>query len=103
MAMRSPMKQAKPRRVFSDEFKRGAVRQLLESGKPLDAVARELGLTPSSLFSWRLKYTPAERGSTLAPDERTELEALRKKVAELEEDKAILKKAAVFFAKESAK
>jgi transposase len=38
---------------------------------------------------------------TLSNDERTELEQLRRRVRELETDKAILKKAAAFFAKES--
>ena len=97
----------KQRRFFAEEFKRGAVRHLLESGKPLDGVARELGVVPSSLFRWRAKYGPAANSSvtasSLSVDEKAELAALRKKVAELEEDKDILKKAAAFFAKESTK
>lgn len=97
----------KQRRFFTEEFKRGAVRHLLESKKPLDVVARELGVAPSSLFNWRAKYGPVtglvEATSSLSVDEKAELAALRKKVAELEEDKDILKKAAAFFARESTK
>lgn len=97
----------KARREFTEEFKRDAVRLLLESKKPLDVVARELQVTPSSLFSWRAKYgsPAAASGSTgsLDHDERAELDALRRRVRELEEDRLILKKAAAFFARESTK
>jgi hypothetical protein len=37
------------RRQFSDEFMAGAVRLVLDEGKTIGAVARELDLTPSPL------------------------------------------------------
>jgi hypothetical protein len=37
------------RRQFSEEFKEGAVRLVLDEGKTVGAVARELDLTPSAL------------------------------------------------------
>ena len=40
------------RRQFSDEFRAGAVRLVLDEGKTMGAVARELDLTPSSLGNW---------------------------------------------------
>ena len=52
----SRMSQARParrvRRQFSDEFKAGAIRLVLEEGKTVGAVARELDLTPSALAEW---------------------------------------------------
>lgn len=42
----------RPRRQFSDEFKEGAVRLVLDEGKSVGAVARELDLTPSALSGW---------------------------------------------------
>lgn len=95
------------RRQFTDEFKLEAVRLLLESGRTLEAVARELDVTPSSLFNWREELGPKLVGEkatgALGGDERAELEMLRRQVRVLEEEREILKKATAFFAKESVK
>ena len=99
------------KRQYTNEFKEDVVRHLLETKKPLVVVARELDVTPSALFRWRaefggpLGYQPSvvSTTATQVPDAQRELESLRRKVRELEEDKAILKKAAAFFAKESLK
>ena len=40
------------RRQFSEEFRIGAVRLILDEGKAVGAVARELDLTPSALAQW---------------------------------------------------
>jgi transposase len=50
----------RPRRRFSDEFKEGAVRLVLDEGKTVGAVARELDLTASALGLW-VKHAQAER------------------------------------------
>jgi len=41
-----------PRRPFSEEFKEGAVRLVLDEDKTVGAVARDLELTPSALALW---------------------------------------------------
>jgi transposase len=43
----------KPRRSFTDEFKREAVALLQSSGRPLMQIAEELGIQPSMLRNWR--------------------------------------------------
>jgi transposase len=48
------------RRRFSDEFKDGAVRLVLDEGKTVGAVARELDLTASALGLW-VQHVRAER------------------------------------------
>ena len=91
------------RRQFSEEFKEGAVRLVLDEGKTVGAVARELDLTASAL-SLRVRHARAERthGKTgLTKAEREELAALRKENRVLREEREILKKAAAFFAKQS--
>ena len=40
-------------RKYDEEFRRNAVDLYLSSGKPLATVARELGVTPNSLRSWK--------------------------------------------------
>jgi transposase len=91
------------RRQFSEEFKEGAVRLVLDEGKTVGAVARELDLTASALSLW-VRHARAERthGKTgLTKAERDELAALRKENRVLREEREILKKAAAFFAKQS--
>jgi transposase len=91
----------RPRRQFSEEFKQQAVRLVLDEGKSVGSVARELDLVPSALGQW-VKHAQAERthGRTgLTTAEREELSRLRKQVRILEEEREILKKAAAFFAK----
>ena len=92
------------RRRFSEEFRVGAVRLVLDEGKTVGAVARDLDLTPSSLANW-VKQAQADRtkGRTgLTTDERAELAQLRKDNRELRTEREILKKAAAFFAKHQA-
>ena len=89
------------RRQFTDEFRAGAVRLVLDEGKTVGAVARELDLTASSLANWvqhaRVDRTHGKSGLTTA--EREELARLRKENRELRTEREILKKAAAFFAK----
>ena len=102
----SPMPDTKPRRTrrsFTDDFKAGAIRLVLDEGQSVAAVARDLGLTESSLRNWvehaRADRTKGKTGLTTA--EREELARLRKENRVLQEERDILKKAAAFFAKHS--
>ena|SRR5437763_12634694 len=91
------------RRRFSEEFKAQTVRLIVEEGKSVHAVARELDLVPSAVGLW-VKHARADRtkGKTgLTTAEREELARLRKENRILQEERDILKKAAAFFAKQS--
>jgi transposase len=94
-------KRRRPRRQFTDEFKAGAVRLVLDEGKSVGAAARDLDLTETALREWvkraRADRTHGRTGFTTA--EREELARLRKEVRELRTERDILKKAAAFFAK----
>ena len=94
-------KARRTRRAFSEEFKAGAVRLILDEGRSVSAVARELDLTASAVGYW-VKQEQAERTkgkSGLMKDEREELVRLRRENRILQEERDILKKAAAFFAK----
>jgi len=97
-------KAGRTKRTFTPEFKAGAVRLVLDEGKTIAEAARSLGLTPSSLRVWVVRARADRDGGKtgLTTDERAELAQLRKQVRQLEMEKAILKKAAAFFAKENA-
>src|SRR5260221_3133313 len=93
------------RRVFSEEFRAGAVRLVLEEGKSAGVVARDLDLTESALRGWvaraQADRTKGKSGG-LTTLEREELAHLRKEVRQLRLERDVLKKAAVFFANENA-
>jgi len=90
------------RRRFSEEFKDGAVRLVLDEGKTMGAVARELDLTASALGLW-VRQARAERTkgkSGLMQAERDELTRLRKENRELRMERDLLKKVSALFAKD---
>lgn len=91
----------RPRRRFDEEFKAQAVRLVLEEGKSVGSVARDLDLTETALREWvnraRADRTKGKTGLTTA--EREELTRLRRENRILQEEREILKKAAAFFAK----
>jgi len=92
----------RPRRSFTDEFRAGAVRLVLDEGKTIPQVARDLDLTRSALRTWveraRADRTKGKSGG-LTTAEREELGQLRKQVRELTMERDILKEAAAYFAK----
>ena len=82
----------RPRRRFSKEFKREAVRLVRDSGKNLSQISRELGVQTSVLSAWKA-MVEAEEKTGLTPDELEELKQLRKDKARLEMEVEILGKA----------
>jgi transposase len=96
-------KPRRTRRRFDSEFKEQAVRLVLDEGKSVGAVARDLDLTETALREW-VKRAQADRtkGRTgLTTAERDELVRLRRALRIAEEERDILKKATAFFAKQS--
>jgi transposase len=76
---------------------------VLDEGKTVGAVARELDLTASALSLW-VQHARSERTkgkSGLMKEEREELARLRKENRIVTEERDILKKAVAFFAKQS--
>ena len=99
--MAQETKKRRPKRSLTEEFKAGAVRLVLDEGKTVPQVARDLDLTRSSLRLWveqaRADRSKGKTGLTTA--EREELAKLRKQVRELGMERDILKAAAAYFAK----
>ena len=103
--MAGETKQRRQRRSFTDEFRAGAVRLVLDEGKTIPQVARDLDLTESALRIW-VERARADQGTgrpgVLTSAERQELADLRKEVRTLRMQRDILKKAAAFFANENS-
>ena len=83
------------------EFRREAVALLRSSGKTVSQLASELGVSPQSRRNWARQIdVDAGKAEGLRSEEREELRRLRREVKTLTEEREILKKAAVFFAKD---
>jgi transposase len=94
----------KPRARYTLEFKLEALR-LVKAGQSAGVVAATLGLAGQTLHNWQ----KAERegrlggaGSRPVSPEQMELARLRAELAKTKMELAIVKKAAAYFARESA-
>lgn len=88
---------------FDKHFKEEAIRLVLEQRRPAAAVAKELGIHVHTLYKWTSQFKQHKENAFpgsghLRPDD-AEIKRLKKMVADLEEENAILKKAAAIFAK----
>ena len=95
------------RLTFSSEFKREAVRMLEQGDKDAAQLARELGIRRNQLYKWKLEIDSygeaAFPGQGNRPSHRPmiRLPCAQKISACLKEEIEILKKAAIYFARES--
>lgn len=89
---------------YSAEFKRDAVALVRSSGRTVTAVARELGVSPEGLRNW-VRQDDTDHGGgpagALTSAEKEELRRLRRQNREQQQTIEVLRKATVFFAKES--
>jgi transposase len=87
---------------YPEEFRREAVRLARMGDKPQRRLARDLGVSDVTLRNWlkEEKAAKGERPDGLSSDERDELRRLRDENAKLRVEREILRKAAVFFARE---
>ena len=98
----------KPKRPkFSLEFKQDAARLVIEKGYTQQEAADHLGISLSALGRWVRAERPATKDEPLLKKNslnlahQDELVKLRKENERLRMEREILKKAAVFFAKET--
>jgi Transposase and inactivated derivatives len=89
--------------VYSTEFKEEAIKRVKESKLPSATVAKELGISENTMRSWlkaEKKYKKeAFIGSGNLRQEEKRTKELERKIQDLEEENAILKKATAIFAK----
>ncbi|MCD2109409.1 transposase [Rhodococcus erythropolis] len=89
---------SRKRRSFTTEYKVEAARRVIDSGRTIAEVARELGINEALLGLWlaaerrRIEAAAASGDQPLTAAERTELARLRRQVSEQEKDIASLKK-----------
>jgi transposase len=90
-------------RKFDEDFKRGAVQLVFETGKPIAVVARELGINDGTLGNWCASERRRREGNgaALSEDERAELARLRKEVTELRMQRDVLKRSVALWVDEA--
>ena len=85
---------------YPEEFKQEAVALVLEQDYTPQQAADTVGIDVKLIYNWKQKMEAERAPGVLNQEERAELLALRKDVKNLRIEKAILKKASAFFAKE---
>lgn len=81
-------------RTYDEDFKREAIRLAKTSGKTISAVAKDLGMKKSTLYGWVYDSTETETGEIVT---NTEITKLRRELADMTEQRDILKKAVAIF------
>jgi transposase-like protein len=87
------------RRRFSPQFKAEAVQMVIETGKPIAVVARDLGIHDGTLGNWvnawRREHTVPDQ--PVDPVERARVKEMEEELRRLRMENEFLKKAAAFF------
>jgi transposase len=93
------MPKAASARRYTDEFKKDAVALLRSSGRPIREVAKQLGISDTSLSAWAREMSEDAQQSD--PELEKEAARLRKRIKELESEIDILKKFTAYWVKGS--
>jgi transposase len=95
-------------RSYPEAFKLEALALLKQGEKSAGQIERELGITPGMLVKWRARYQAVEKGMQelhLEPSDletaKAEIKRLQCELAEVEEEREILKKAVNIFSRRS--
>ncbi len=94
----------KVQKTYTPEFKREAVRLAQSSGKPITQVARELGISDTSIHQWRKEL--AEHGSEAFPGsghqtaQEEEIRRLKRELERVQMERDILKKTLGIFTRD---
>jgi transposase len=96
-------------RKYTEEFKLEALQLLKSTGKSAGQIERDLGITPGLLVKWRNRYQVISQGENQTHLEVSDFEAakreikrLQRQLAEVEEEREILKKTINIFSRKSA-
>ena len=96
---------AKVQKVYTREFKEEAVRLVQMSGKSITQIARELGISDSSIHQWRKELTQQGKEAFPGSGHQTALEEenrrLKRELERVQQERDILKKVVSIFSRDS--
>ena len=95
----------KPYETYTKEFKLEAIRLMNTSDRPASEIAMQLGIRRNQLYKWKDQMSkngdvPSPKLGRPKKEDQSETARLRQENKRLQEENEILKKAAIFFAKE---
>ena len=95
----------KPYETYTKEFKLEAIRLMNTSDRPASEIAMQLGIRRNQLYKWKDQMSksgdvPSPKLGRPKKEDQSETAQLRQENKRLKEENEILKKAAIFFAKE---
>jgi len=95
----------RPYKTYPKEFKLEALKQMESSDRPASEIAMQLGIQRNQLYKWKEQMNkkgdvPTAKKGRPKKEDQSEAARLRQENKRLKEENEILKKAAVFFAKE---
>ena len=87
------------KRSYDEEFKKQAVRLYFEQGKSYRQLGSDLGVPEATLAGWVLSgnYPRSPSGKVVDTETLAELKMLRSELADMREERDILKKALAIF------
>ena len=88
---------------YTDEFKQEAVNQVVVHGYSVADVSKRLGVSAKSLYDWVKVFSKPTKKRQEDADLQAEVARLKKELKRAQQERDILKEAAVFFAGESKK
>ena len=86
---------------YSDEFKQEAVNQVVIHGYSVSDVSKRLGISTKSLYDWMKVFSKPAKERESEQDMKAEIARLKRELKRTQQERNILKEAAVFFAGES--
>lgn len=86
---------------YTEEFKQEAVNQVTQHGYKVAEVSDRLGISTKSLYDWIKKFSKPSNVRIKDADLQAENARLKRELKRVEQERDILKEAAVFFAGES--
>jgi len=86
---------------FTEEFKIDAIKQITERGYSVADVSKRLGVSTHSLYAWMKRFSKPPIVAQEATEQAAEIRRLKRELMRVTEERDILKKATVYFAKDA--
>lgn len=93
--------EVRSRKKYSKEFREDVLNMLKTGDKSVATLSRELGIADRIIYRWNKKYNLNDNNEIeKVTDQEKELRELRAKLADVTEERDILKKAVSIFSKQ---